>query len=113
METIINPTTSTANLDNTLAMQIYTAINTYGNADLAFKTPSTNFDNENIVLVDKDIDSVINQINSILSNSPTTETALKASLTSDYVTTNTIYTGFKGTKTWTELKAEYVTEINI
>ncbi len=112
MEIKIQPTTSTANLDTILAMEIYDTIKTFGNADLAFKNPTTDFDNENIVLVDKDIDKVINQITTALYSSPTTETALKASLTSDYVLTDVIYNDFKDGRTWEVIKEEYtITDI--
>jgi hypothetical protein len=67
MEKIIIPTTSTKELDSKLACEIYDAIMKYGNADLAFKAVETNFDNENIVIVDKLIDKLFNELETIAS----------------------------------------------
>ena len=107
MDNLNKPTTSTVELISTLAMQIYQGILSAGNADLCFKNQSSSiWDNDNIKIVDKEADRVISLIKSLLATD-ITETLLKSQLSSDLLTTNTIYTDFKGSKTYAKLKAEY------
>ena len=107
MDTLNKPTTSTVELNSIIAMQIYQGILASGNADLCFKHQSNSiWDNENIKIVDKEVDKVISEIKQLLSTD-IIETSLKSQLTSDLLTTNTVYIDFKGSKTYTELKAEY------
>jgi len=113
METTTNPTCSTVELTNELAMQIYNGIVENGSADSAFKNPATNWDYSNIQKVDREADEIIEMIKTNLIDYPGSESQFKTSFSSDLLTTNTVYADFKGAKTWNELKAEYITDTKI
>ena len=135
MDFTIKPTNSTPALTVEVAQLIYNSIVLNGNADLAFKAQSdSSLEPEHFPLVDKEGMKIMNEIQSKFNGSflleakipatydeegeilteevpavyyqVTTETVLKNSLSSDMLDTDIVYNDFKGSKTFTELKAQ-------
>ena len=62
------PTNTTPELTEQIAQDIYNLIKLYGNSDLAYKLKdNSNYEPEHFPIVDKEIDSVISQINVLAS----------------------------------------------
>ena len=68
MDFIQTPTNTTPQLTEQIAQDIYNLIKLYGNSDLAYKLKgNSNYEPEHFPIVDKEIDSIISQINTLAS----------------------------------------------
>lgn len=126
------PTSSTPELDASTAQEIYALIKQHGDIDKAYKNKGNSlYEPEHFKQVDKEADRLFNEMSRYANGNVllepeqshfdeesgekvidseavyyalSTETDFKSQFSSDYLDVNTVYSDWKGDRTWTNIK---------